>query len=174
MGTQEVVESYLRNFPTLREIAEQTRSSAKSRLVWFVAIAGFVILNGKQIWDPIAEVRFTGVPLALLALPWAFAALIAVIAHFIIDEAGVKDDTYYLVKLSTIELHLERIKHGDDDPAEMLQIVNDTHTDISGPWKTSNRWGTRAMWLERITFILIAFGVLWALIGPFILACYIK
>jgi len=167
--TKAVVESYLRIFSGLREIAEETRASARSRLVWFVAIAGFAILNGKKIWDPIAEREITGIALALLALPWAIAALLAVITHFIIDEAGAKDDLYYVKKSTAIDLQLEREKHGDADYMNMVEIINDTHEDLAEPKKMSAKWGNLARWLERMTFIFLVAGFLWALIGPFVL-----
>jgi hypothetical protein len=71
MSTKGVAESYSRIFESLREIAEQTRTSAKARLVWFAAISGFAILNGKKLWDSITVGEFVGGPLVLLALPWA-------------------------------------------------------------------------------------------------------
>ncbi len=61
MGEREVVESYARQFATFGPMVEQVRSSARSRLVWFVALAGFVILNGKSLWDPLAGSSFTGI-----------------------------------------------------------------------------------------------------------------
>jgi len=170
LETKDVVESYSRIFGGFREIAEETRASARSRLVWFVAIAGFAILNGKKIWDPIADGEFTGIALALLALPWAISALLAVITHFIIDEAGVKDDHYYVMKLAAIDLHLESVKHGDADHMEMIKIINDTHPDLAEPKKMSEKWGNAAKWLERTTFFILVAGFLWALIGPFVLS----
>ena len=169
MRTEEVIESYSRIFGGFYEMAEKTRASAKNRLVWFVAIAGFAILNGKNFWDPVADGEFTGVALALLALPWAIAALLAVVTHFVIDEVGVRDVLFFVKKRAAIDLHLKRVKDGQADHMEMIKIINSTHRDLVEPKKTVERWLCAARWLERIAFIVLALGFLWALIGPFVL-----
>jgi len=169
MNTEKVVESYLRVFSGTREIAESTRGSARSRLVWFVAIAGFAILNGKPLWDELGRTHFRGIVLGLLALPWVLSALFAVITHFIIDEAKVRDDDYFLRKIAAIELHLEREKAKDAKPENMLAIINDTHPELKEASVQNSLWSNRARRLERITFILLIAGFLWSLVGPFIL-----
>ncbi|MCJ7529940.1 MAG: hypothetical protein MUO64_02760 [Anaerolineales bacterium] len=170
MGERQVVESYARQVATFRPMAEQVRSSARSRLVWFVALSGFVILNGKALWDPIAQVSFTGLPLALLVCPWVIAALAAVVTHFMIDEAGVKDDIYATKKAASIDLYLESLDEGDADPREMVAIINDSRDDLKEPKRVSERYGYLAQRLERITFLIIVVGFVWSFIGPFILA----
>ena len=170
MGEKEVVESYARQFGTFRPLAEQARSSARSRLVWFVALSGFVILNGKPLWDSIAGRAFTGVPLALLVLPWVIAAFVAVITHFIIDEVKVRDDLYAVKKAAAIDLYLENLQEGDADPREMLAIINDTSGDLKEAKSQSDRYATLARNLERVTFFLILVGFIWSLVGPFVLA----
>jgi len=169
VGTEQVVESYLRVFSSFKEIAESTRSSARTRLVWFVAIAGFAVLNGKPLWDELGRVHFRGILLASLAAPWIICALLAVITHFIIDEAKVWDDDYFVRKLAAIELHLEKERAGDASPANMVAIINDTHPDLKEPGHRSNIWRKRAGWLERATFCFLIIGFLWSIIGPFLL-----
>lgn len=144
MGTEQIVESYLRVFSGFQAIAESTRNSAKSRLVWFVAIAGFAILNGQVLWDELGREHFDGILLALLAAPWVLCALLAVIAHFVIDEAKVKDDEYFVKKLAAIELHLESEREGDPDPHNMVAIINDTHPDLVDAQQETARWSNRA------------------------------
>jgi hypothetical protein len=170
MGEKEVVESYARQFSTFRPQAEQLRSSARSRLVWFVAIAGFVIVNGKAVWDPIANSDFKGVPLALLMLPWVLAALAAVVTHFVIDEAKAKDDLYATKKAAAIDLYLESLEEQDADPRRMLAIINDTSDELKVPKAQSDRLGRIAASLERVAFLILILGFLWSLIGPFVLA----
>lgn len=169
MGEKQVVESYSRQFATFRSIADQTRSSAKSRLVWFVALSGFVILNGKDLWDSLAEVSFTGKSLAFLIAPWIIAALTAVITHFVIDETGAKDDIFAVKKAAAIDLFLESLDEGDADPSEMVAIINDTDEDLKQAKEKAESSRKIAQLLERITFIVIVLGFFWSLIGPFIL-----
>jgi len=169
MGTQEVVESYYRTFTGFRTMAVQIRSSAQTRLVWFVGIAGFAILNGKALWDALSAGSFSGLPLAFLGAPWVISALLAVVAHFVIDEAAVKDDVYYVTKLAAIDLHLEAIRENKYDPNEGLSIIRDTHQEIVGPKRQSEAWSKAARWLELASFLFLVVGFLWAFIGPFLL-----
>jgi len=170
MGTVEIVESYLRVFTGFRDIVESTRDSARTRLVWVVAIAGFAILNGKPLWDQLGRTQFEGILLAALAIPWALSALFAVVTHFIIDEAKVKDDLYFVTKLATIELHLEKERSGQADPANMLAIINDTHPSLVEPKRQNDKLANWAKWLERTTFALLILGFVWSMTGPFVLA----
>ena len=169
MSTRDVVSSYARTLATSRMIASETRSSARTRLVWFVAIAGFALLNGPTIWSAIGGRTFAGTDYVLLALPWAMAALLALVTHFFIDEAGVKDDVVSVQKLAMVDLHLEAIKEGDDDALEILQIINDTHPDLKNSKVVADRYGSWAKWLERITFSLLVLGFIWSLAVPLLI-----
>jgi hypothetical protein len=169
MGSQEVVASYARLFVESRKMVAEIRSSARTRLVWFVAVAGFAFLNGPPFWSAIASRTFAGTDLVLLALPWAMSALLAVVTHFFVDEAAVKDDRYFVQKLAMVDLHLEAIKEGEDDPLEMLQIIDGTHTDLKKPKAAAERYACWARWLERITFALLVLGFIWSLAIPLVL-----
>ncbi len=169
MSRKDVVESYEKVFLSLREPIRETRTSARQRLVWFVGIAGYAILNAKVYWEVLGGKKFSGVEILWLSLPWVLSALLSVITHFVIDEAGARDDMLFTKKLATIDLHRIDIEEGNADLSEIVQIFSDTHPDYMDIKNSSDRWSSFAKWLERATFATLVSGFIWSLIGPLIL-----
>lgn len=169
MNNKEFVESYEKVFLTFREPMRETRTSARTRLVWFVGIAGYALLNAKVYWEALGNRQFSGTELFWLSLPWIVSALLSVITHFVIDEVGIRDDVLFAKKLATIDLHRIHIVEGKENPEEMLQILNDTHPVYKDNIESVNRWSGLAKWLERCTFATLVIGFIWAVIGPLIL-----
>ena len=169
MRKQDIVESYEKVFLTIREPIRETRTSARTRLVWFVGIAGYALLNAKGYWEALGGRQFSRIELFWLSLPWVVSALLSVITHFVIDEVGVKDDIFFTLKLAALDLHRINIVEGKDNPEEMLQIFKDTHPDYKDILKSVNRWSGLAKWLERCAFATLVIGIIWAVVGPLIL-----
>lgn len=169
MSQKDILESYEKVFLSFREPIQKTRASARERLVWFVGIAGYAILNAKVYWEALGGRTFTGIEIFWLSLPWALSAFLSVITHFVIDEAGARDDILFTKKLATIDLYKIDIEEGKADLAKILRIFNDTHPDYIEIKKSSDKWSSFAKWLERITFAALVSGFIWALIGPMIL-----
>jgi hypothetical protein len=169
MGKKEIVESYEKVFLSIREPIFKTRTSARERLVWFVGIAGYALLNAKAFWDALGNCQFIGIELFWLSLPWVISALFSVITHFIIDEVGIRDDIFFTQKLAAIDLHKIDIEEGKDDPSEMLQIINDTHPDYKDTKNSVDRWSSLARWMERGAFTTLVIGFIWAVVGPLVL-----
>lgn len=169
MSKKEIVESYEKVFLSFREPIYKTRISARERLVWFVGIAGYALLNAKVFWDALGNRKFIGIELFWLSLPWVISALLSVITHFIIEEVGIKDDILFTQKLAAIDLHRIDIEEGRDDPDEMIQIINDTHPDYKETKKSVDRGSSLASWMERSAFATLVIGFIWAVIGPLVL-----
>lgn len=172
MGIEEVVEGHYHFLTSSNEVSEKINDSVKNRLVWYVAIASFVILKGRQLWDALGLVEFNGVTLFCLILPWVLVALSAVITHFIIDEAWVKSNQFFLNKRAALDLCLESVEEGDENLIEIRSIFNNTFSDLKELKKLNDKWGNIAQWSERITFALLLLGFIWSLIGPFLLAIH--
>ncbi|NOT04911.1 MAG: hypothetical protein HOP27_09975 [Anaerolineales bacterium] len=174
MGEKQIVESFARQSAAFRPLAQQVRSGARSRMVWFVALCGFVILNGKTLWDSIAQAYFSGLPLALLIFPWVIAALFAVITHFIIDEVDARDNLYIAHQSAALDLYLESLDEGDADPREMIAIMHDSTDELKAAKSELDKYSKRAQLFERITFACVVAGFVWSLVGPFLLVYIIR
>ena len=123
MKSKEAMERYKQQYIELYEICCKVRFSARSRLIWFVAIAGFVMIYGKTLWDSIVNREFTGFPLVLLVLPWIVASILAIITHIIIDESWTKDNIYYTNKIAEIDLYIVSVLDGKEDINEYSKII---------------------------------------------------
>lgn len=64
------------------------RNSALSRLVWFVAIAGFLFINGGAFLEAVLGYQVKGRLAVLLSLPWAISGLFSVVCHYVKDEVA--------------------------------------------------------------------------------------
>jgi len=166
MTRLEVVESYFQTFSKSREFVSQTRASALTRLVWFVAISGYVLINGEPYWAKLAGKPLNTEQLFILSLPWLFAVFFSVVTHFLVDEVQVRDDKYFINKLATIDLHRIRVKEETEDPNEMKQLIEDTHPAFSEIKASLNKGLCWAKWFERLAFISILVGLVLAVVYP--------
>ncbi len=169
MNKDAIVESYEKVFLTFRESIQEIRLSARTRLVWFVGIAGYALLNSKTYWEALGERQFSKIELFWLSVPWILSALISVITHFVIDEVAAKDNILFTKKLAAIDLHRIDIMEGNDNPIELLQIINDKHPDYEDLVISLDNWSGLAKWLERCAFATLVVGFVWAVVGPLIL-----
>ena len=132
MSQKDIMESYEKVFLTFREPIRETRASARQRLVWFVGIAGYATLNAKVYWEALGNRQFLGIEIFWLSLPWALSAFLSVITHFVIDEAGAKDDLLFTKKLATIDLY--KIGDNSGKASGLIRYVMEV-IKISGPDK---------------------------------------
>ena len=121
------MESYHKTFLSFREPILHARESARGRLVWFVGIAGYALINARSFWEALSIRNLTGGDYLCLSIPWIISAILSVTTHIVIDEAGVRNDLHFTKKLAAIELYRIKIKNGHADPAEAKQIFTDTH-----------------------------------------------
>lgn len=169
MKTVDLVDHYEKTFLLFREPIQKNRESSKTRLVWFVGIAGFALINGEQIWDAVSNNNFSGKEGYLLSLPWIVTVVFCVLAHIFTDELGVKDERYYFSKLTAIGLYKMKLIENDDNGTEFLLLLNDSHPAYQKELKSVNRLSPYAIWFERLAFISLVFGFVWSWIGPQIL-----
>lgn len=168
MGNKEDMERYLNQLGKFQDNVVRMRSSARSRLVWFVAIAGFVILYGKNLWDPIAGHCFKGIHLAILIIPWIIASIFAVITHILIDEVWLRENKYYVHKIAEGFIYIGHLKDSNDiNISEFEKIIKDENEDTSKRKKQMDDMHNIVNCFERFTFVLYGFSILWTFVGPF-------
>lgn len=169
-SARSIVERYFEQVKRHPEIRNQTLASAMARLTWFTAISGFVVLNGRSLWEALAGRSFEGGALLLLTLPWVLTAVLAIATHYLIDQMRMQDDTAHEIRYAVLNLLLDRFeKHERVLDQELQDILHDRGPEelrlavaAIGPWA---RWFTR---LERWTIYVLIFSFLWAVAGPFV------
>ena len=169
MSQKDVVDSYASMIEISQKLAVEVRTSALTRLVWFVAIAGYVLLNAKPLWEALSGHTFSGSGIFWLSLPWVVSAFLGVITHFIVDEVSTRDNVYFTSKKTAVDLHKLKVEEGKEDPNEFIQIMNDTFPGIKEAKIALDRYARIGKWLERLTFLSLVFGFIWSLVGPLLL-----
>lgn len=159
------VMSYRGGLQRYQSQAAIIRSNALSRMVWFVAIAGYVMFNGKPFLDAIRCGPTLGKTLLVLSLPWAVAAVMAVISHFLMDEASAIDVQVHEGRLAVIDVLILKIQSGRARPEDVVQMLDDKEPNVAREKARLKRWGNAAKWAERATFALLLLCFAWSVVG---------
>ena len=139
-------------------VAQSNRDSA-ARLVWFVAIAGFALINMKSYAQALVPDALTKLQLIAVSLPWALTAIFGVIAHWLLGDLIARDNEFHMLRQHAIRSFLANAKP-KPAIAEILEIINvdDTDKDVAQMKrrvKSLLPWVTR---MERITFVMLLLG----------------
>ncbi len=148
-------------------ILNQNNNSAAARLVWFVAIAGFALLNvgslaNSIIGTPLAQLHFV-----LLVFPWALAGLCGIVAHWLNGEVMARDNVYHILKQHAIRAWLANAPR-QPSVQEVLSIINvDTTDDEVAKRKSAvDKISPAARWWENATFASLIFSFSWSVLFP--------
>ena len=141
-------------------------NSSKTRLVWFVGISGFALLNGEKLWSNISSTKLDEFDFVWLTLPWLLSISLALISHYVMDQAEIKFNKYNDNKLAMIDLHGNKVKRGEFDANEFELLLFDKHPDILDLKKSTDTYLKWANGLELITFIFLVLGFIWSVIYP--------
>jgi len=153
-------------------IVSDSNKASATRLVWFVAISGFALINFPTLADRIAPSPLTSSQLLWLSLPWVLTAVSGVAAHWLLGDLVIRDNEYYIMKQHSIRAFLA---NADPKPAitDVLDMINidDTDKDVAR-WKSRVRKLTPFVtWLERATFFFLIVSILATVAFPAILSC---
>ncbi len=135
------------------EITQKHESDNASRIVWLVAISGFVLVN-------LPNLKSNSLP-SLYYLPWILTAMIGVTTHWLYRSVNAKDVKLYTIKR---EQYMAYILSGPENA--ILDTLNNINTNQTEELKVAANdlsRATRQTWiLETITVVLliISFGLI--------------
>ena len=163
---REFADGLSRDFGVFAEINKGTAT----RLVWFVAISGFALLNVRDLAEAVARRRFDGILLFLLVLPWVIAAVLGLVAHWLLGDVTAKDTVYYIMKQHAIRAFLATAS-SHPTIAETLSIldVDDTDKEVASRKKAVEQVSPWADAAEKATFAAIIFSLVWSVVYPLII-----
>ena len=152
-------------------VISANNNSAASRLVWFVAIAGFALLNVGKLAKGIVGSSLTSGENVLLVLPWAFVGLCGVIAHWLTGELGAIDNNYYMMKQHSIRSWLATAPR-NPKIQEVTDILNVDEKDpeVSIRRKAVEKLAPAVSFWEKATFIALLISFAWSVIFPLIIS----
>jgi len=166
---QAMVESYAR---TVQREIDQRNSLAgetRKRLVWFVAIAGYVLLNVSTFGQALVGRALTKQEIFILVLPWILSSVFALAAHFMSDECDVKAHKYYTNKLAMIDIHLADLADEIFDVEKFKAIMYDQEPEIKALKQDSDKSAKKVNRFESLSMLLIVIGFAWSVIFPLLL-----
>ena len=153
-----------------RDIISRSAAGHRQRFVWFVAISGYVFVNGPTFWSILLRHQISDLELISLAAPWIVTAIASSLA---ILEADRHDDEHQMLYLERIEASnqyrfCERFEK-DDESLEWNAIVRDEVGGLPSRKKDTERREARKTLISQAVNGLVIFSFLWAFVGPLLI-----
>jgi hypothetical protein len=138
-----------------REIVSSLNAASQKRLVWFVAICGYVIFNGQSLWEILIGAPLTNSSLFWMAGPWTLTAVVAIAAHVLTEKLEHADSSYYIAKVSALQVLRLDLASGSSPNLSFDDILND-RGNLKDFATSASRWNRRVVGLERAAQCLLA------------------
>jgi len=158
---QEAIEDLMRN----HDIVTRGNNSIATRLVWFVAIAGFALLNVPDLATSLSGTSMSGTMLLLLMVPWAAAAIFGVIGHWQLGVVSFRDAKYFNEKRARLNLfRMARASSASYEECQAIMEDQDEHLrDLFRRLRRSGRWATV---FEQATLVAVCIAFVWSIVFP--------
>jgi hypothetical protein len=164
---QKVLEQYADGLSRDQAIISEDNKESDTRLIWFVAISGFALLNLPTLADRIASKSLDSTEVIIISIPWAITAIFAVITHWLLGELVTRDHSYYCMKQHSIRSFIANIAN-KSSMKEVIDIINVDLTDkeVAKYKSLVDNFFPIVLWSERITFLLVIFSFLNSILYP--------
>jgi hypothetical protein len=160
-----IIDGTVRGLDRFQEMVGSTRDAETSRLIWYVAIAGYVVVNAEPYWSKLLGRPATGTDLFWLTLPWIAAAVASLVAH----AAGLKridtEHFQFYAQRAKLDVYAD-IETDPERAVELAQSVLDTKDDLEKYGKATKWWTTVSALLRVVAFGFLLAAFVWTLAGP--------
>jgi hypothetical protein len=167
MGVEYLVESLAKSVTSSMEQGPRLSDATRTRLVWHVAIAGFVLVNVKSLVGALSEKPVNPDLLPIAGVPWLIVVALALIAHFLTDKADIARNSFFINKLSLLDLHLEKVRTKKPDSKEFSSILHDTSPALIPLKQAADNLANWVNRLELSSLLAILVGLAAAIVIPF-------
>ena len=152
-------------------IVSDSNKGSATRLVWFVGISGFALINFPPLADRLASTPLNSIQLLVISTPWVLTAVLGVLAHWLLGDLVARDNEYYILKQHALRAFLANAEAKPEiaDVHEMIN-VDDTDKDVALLRSRVTRLFPSASRIERATFILLIVSIIVTVLYPTILA----
>ncbi len=154
MDKLKIIESYAQRISETNELVESSNKASASRLVWFVAIAGYAFLNIPVYIKALSDEPVSGVALVAITIPWALTALLGVVTHWLLGELIDLDNLWYITYIAAINAIIVR-NDGEVMDRQLLDLINGKNKDVQARREKVDRLNPLVQWAERLTFLFL-------------------
>lgn len=148
------------------------RNADSARLAWFVAICGYVLINGARFLAS-ALPPVTLAKVGVLFGPWAAAAILAVLAHIAIVSAAGDEDKYHLGRLAALDNFWFSIAEGSPNGAFLQSIVDGSEPRLKSLQCSMDRSNRRRTVLTQSAQWAVVVSLGWSVIALVFNQCLI-
>lgn len=165
--------SYEEAFIRARPLTESTFTEARKRLVWFLGIAGYVLVNGVSFWPTLLAQPLGSRSFIVLASPLILAAIAAVGTHLYLDYVDEADTEFYLAKLASIQQFQFLRQDLDPNAAALWRAIVLNDGNLAPYAARAKSFSDSFRFWEKVPVILLAAGFVWTFAGPSVIRLYL-
>jgi hypothetical protein len=154
MDKLKIINSYAERISQALELRESTNKASASRLVWFVAIAGYAFLNVPVYIKALSDEPVSGVTLVVITIPWVLTALLGVVTHWLLSELIALDNLWYITYMANINAFIVT-KDGEITDRQLLDLLDEKDPNVQARRKNVERLEPWVKWAERFTFFFL-------------------
>lgn len=151
-NNMEIVTNFGRTLDRAQQSEVEPRKSERDRLVWYVGIAGYVLLNANESWKVLLGRDLGPNDLLSLSVPWTVAALLALLAHLATDEWFERDSLQYHALSAEVDRLRSLGAERAIDSQEVVDLIGSSTPHLSTLKLRVERSGWWARWLRRAAF----------------------
>ena len=169
------IESVYYAFKEHHEFALENIKAMQSRLVWFVGISGYALLNSKSIWESVNGGQVSGLSIVWLSTPWLLCALLGAVTHFLLGQLVKQLNRQRHLRLLSLSLQKGTAiginTEGDlkTELNKIMEVISSESPELKKAEKSVGAWNWWCLLFDRLTFLALVFGFIWSVIGPLIL-----
>ena len=161
-----IANRYARRVSETRRLVYSIRNSARSRFVWFVAICGYVLFNAKDFWETLVGHPLGRDLLLQSSLPWIITAVLALIAHLLIDVVNAHEGKYYTTLVSMLDQFQLRNMEDVSSTEILRRIVRDEESPLPLQKRSLESRTTVTRVFERSAVGMMVFAFAWSVLWP--------
>lgn len=162
----EIVTNFGRTLDRAQQSEIEPRKSERDRLVWYVGIAGYVLLNANESWKALLGRDLGPNDLLSLSVPWTVSALLALLAHLATDEWFDRDSLQYHALSAEVDRLRSLGAERAIDSQEVVSLIGSSTPHLAALKQRVDRCGLWARWLRRAAFAALCLAFTWSLAGP--------
>lgn len=165
-NVNEMIDGVGRNLDRFLQTVIATRAADSNRMIWYVGIAGYVLVNATTSWKTLLGRDLNGNELLCLSAPWALSALMALIANLVMDTWFERESLQYHAQ----RVSIDQLLVTETDPRRAIdkleKILDCSDPQLAALKKSSSSWNVAATWLTRGAFLTLSVAFVWSLLGP--------